>query len=1030
MFVVDPSFVEAFQHIQNPPESIFDVITSPLREIGIIVRKDVISDDEDKDFESITPTNEGPHAVEGYVAHPSSITVIEEEELSYPSSEEEDVHEACLEVSSDPEIIYRSLDFIQTVETPSPPLVPEVVSHPESLTSRRLASWFTGKYVKPNSHFDEQRRKFNSIPFADVKMNANNPHGKDAKFRSVADHFINDYIKAIGCKVYSESMSRKDMKAGFDGSRLLYQTNDLSYGYHFSKLSTRHSVKMVDVDWFIEDFFPFLKTGNPIVMYTYIPNSVGLFNTTNELEVTSDGVDSRHSGGSKYRHKIWDWRHDTLFLTGQGIGHWGGVLVNVESRKICDSRYVVALIPRCYIPWPLNYSAKYLDNTPFLSRFIPDIFENIQIIRTTDEGEQFHSMHEIGTRIVYKVPDNDFHDCVECARMGFGISIATLERITGNTNAYHLRSLFTRLAEQDVKLHPFVAMGSRPRSYQPQFSDIPDDDATTPGSVVTPPIVDSSYVPTRSAASDHSCAEHRIEGVRPVTNIPESYYAAGRAFVKLFRPKELLAPHDEQQILECATGSRRTAYYKAQNAPNKKPHFKTFQKAEAYPSVKPPRNINDVDKVHVTRYSRFTQPVMKYCASHFAWYAFSRPPTDIANSVHQLVSAHQSIVEGDFSKMDGSLCHFLRTIEVYSIRSCFHPRYHQEITELHEALMYQNIKMSKNTTLPRRIYNSGSSRHSGSSETSLGNTVIDCFCFFLCLMECGLDPNDAWSALGLFGGDDSLQFVPDDCQEVFDTVFKNLGLKMKFIKRNPGDWVYFLGRAYSDPWTHPRSCFDPTRFVNKFHYSSSNCFNVPLEVAAWRKALSLYVTDSQTPFVGSYCRRILEIVPGGIYRSDERRPWLENIAVDEQRYDSLEIIQKYAKAPAFPGCDRHERQRYVQLFLDACGVSLDKAQQWISVVKTSERISQFPTLNVIETSTPTFTVETDGQLMGPKMTPAKKPTSIPKSERQPCRHFQKGDCKMGKKCRFQHVKVCRAFQDGKCHRKRCKFAHLLVTLPG
>jgi hypothetical protein len=321
-------------------------------------------------------------------------------------------------------------------------------------------------------------------------------------------------------------------------------------------------------------------------------------------------------------------------------------------------------------------------------------------------------------------------------------------------------------------------------------------------------------------------------------------------------------------------------------------------------------------------------------------------------------------------------------------------------------------------------YNTGTKRNSGSAETSLGNTFVTALFCYIVLRECGMSPDDAFSALGIFGGDDGVSWFPSSkiAQEVADIC----ELKLKLIRRDPGQSVGFLGRFWVDPWASNRSFIHPARVLSKFHFAPTNDPNVKPDVLAWRKAVSLFATDSTTPIVGDLARRILTEVNSGSLISGGWQPFEIGLPSDIDT-TSKAVLSKFGNDPVYPGPLPSEHHFVVKHLIEELQISEEDFLDWQCVFENAQDYRTLPLLYTYEPTVPkTAPVTVDGQLLGPAM--SSSPSSSPAPEvKTLCKFFLRssGCSKSDSDCKFSHTKTyCRDFISPRgCKREKCKFPH-------
>jgi len=292
--------------------------------------------------------------------------------------------------------------------------------------------------------------------------------------------------------------------------------------------------------------------------------------------------------------------------------------------------------------------------------------------------------------------------------------------------------------------------------------------------------------------------------------------------------------------------------------------IKAFVKVEAYAKPGDPRLISTINPVDKRDYSRYMYPFSKLLAQQ-PWYAFSRAPNAIAAKVADVCSDAVNVTKTDFSRLDGTIAPVLRELERQTLLRAFHPSHANALIDLHGS----QYNLRAVTTMGVR-YETGTARASGSPETSAFNSIDNAFCCYLALRMTKrngafLDHAEAWAELlrNLFGGDDGL--VRNLPKENLERAATMLGLTIKAEPVARGSFgVMFLARVYSpNVWFgDSNSCCDLQRQLSKFHVTSV----LPSNVTAWQKlvqkARSFNDSDSNTPIIGPFCRKVVAMSQG------------------------------------------------------------------------------------------------------------------------------------------------------------------------
>jgi hypothetical protein len=271
---------------------------------------------------------------------------------------------------------------------------------------------------------------------------------------------------------------------------------------------------------------------------------------------------------------------------------------------------------------------------------------------------------------------------------------------------------------------------------------------------------------------------------------------------------------------------------------------KAFIKKEAT-GLKDPRNISTVPADHRTEYSRFTLPLSKFLAATTSWYAFSRPPAEFAKLLHEKASKWSSAVENDYSRFDGTNGPMQSTVIRVMLISAFGREHTAAIT----ALTTFEIDPPA-FTKGGAAYSPGFGTITGSPSTSLRNTLNNAFVAYCALRESRKSKDNAYKALGIYGGDDGLD--DGSIAKALARVTLEVGLKSKPTMRPKNGPVMFLGRVYNNPWAGPESFSDPFRHLDKIQHTANPDPKLTPADHTLNKARGFAATDPQTPLLAEW----------------------------------------------------------------------------------------------------------------------------------------------------------------------------------
>lgn len=342
-------------------------------------------------------------------------------------------------------------------------------------------------------------------------------------------------------------------------------------------------------------------------------------------------------------------------------------------------------------------------------------------------------------------------------------------------------------------------------------------------------------------------------------------------------------------------------------------YVKSFQKAESYNGFKDPRGITVFSPLVKYAMSLVSYAVSSVCKTT-KWYAFGKHPDEIATRMAEVLkSAKTNFAETDFSRMDGTVTAAIRCLDEMIIRKSILPEYVEFALAWYEMVYLNCIKTSTGL-----IYEQGTAQGSGDPLTSVMNTCRSAFVAY-CYLRRSMQSEQAWEALGIYGGDDG--GTADVDENTLTDVAKQWGFKMTSDVKLYGERTTFLSRIYGPgAWEGDSSnCCDLPRALGQFNLSTKvNDFTKTR--IGWLKAMSYVTTDGNTPLMGDLVQKLLTDLKDeqfddhekflrwsaqkdlhhGVTTARDRRPWMDDYAAE--CFDGLRIAEfmKWAKTPATP----------------------------------------------------------------------------------------------------------------------------------
>lgn len=406
--------------------------------------------------------------------------------------------------------------------------------------------------------------------------------------------------------------------------------------------------------------------------------------------------------------------------------------------------------------------------------------------------------------------------------------------------------------------YPITKFEQGDNVYMPIGKNVLEDGKPAMRKITEPFMLDAAH-PSRSQNSDEACLQGRIHNVKnPVKKVPPFYYQCLKEFATFVVPDHLantLVPENYDFMHQSWNRPTQRALLdrvKHMLFMNKPCAVRSFQKGEAYAKVTHPRNISTLPTGHNARLGQFIYVFSNYVMKNQHWYAFGKHPTEVAAAVHTKTAKSTTAIPTDISKLDGSGGPFHTDINLAVIVRAFAAPYKDEIN----ALIRRESHINGFTAYGLH-YLAEDQTLSGSSNTSTRNTLITACVSYITYRCYGLAPQEAYEALGIYGGDDGVNYDIDPA--LITKVFAKTGLVLKADVVRMGSPVPFLGRYFLDPWTCPHSIADVPRQLRKLHLSASPN-TVPRDVVLKRRAEAILVTDPETPILSDWAKAVLRIV--------------------------------------------------------------------------------------------------------------------------------------------------------------------------
>lgn len=707
------------------------------------------------------------------------------------------------------------------------------------------------------------RGKFRTRAFTSVvpELPIGHPHPTAAGLRDSASSNIDDFITDSGHTVFSVSMSSRENFVNCRGTRGMYSARDIGQIPRFQYPLDSDVIKMVDVDYYV-DFGFYLTLMRPIILFTFVPRDVagpifdGAFCTNADNSITTFV-----SGGTSYTHSLWD--HNNDFLCYRGWLH--DYFYIVEHRSITGTNWSYILyVPVTRVP---RIFSTFLGPSPKLQR---RIFKDGNYAIHTYVGDQqaMVSLAHFGSTqsiIIPQVYLQSLLDRFAASPDGFNLgSIDVILRALDHDEqqrAWEAPILYHYVLQHPTLRRPTTSTIDNV-NYFPVKKGVELDTTGTMGRQIHPPLLAGGGVPAANVVSEAVAVEERITKLQaesPV-NVPDPYPQFTEDFLNYFckklTPKTLEEVEAKQNTKAQKMAAKRNLV--AFGLGNSNP--KSFIKAEAYVVASPPRMITTVTADHRLAMSRYMHAINAHLKT-FPWYAFGMSPVKLAERLHCICRILKEVYGTDFGRFDGRHAQLLWNLEYEIMRRCF------ESPEARERMEMEKEQRGKTKYGIR--YATGFSRITGSPTTSGFNSVDNAYICYVALRVDGCSHQEAVDKLGLYGGDDGVTPPLRDPSNL-EKVAKAYGADLKVEKFTT--WVPFLGRIYLNPFVRTESIYDLRRFVAKAHITVAPK-DVPLGLAASRKARGFRVTDSNTPLIAQWCDYIERTYGVSELKDDREMNW-------------------------------------------------------------------------------------------------------------------------------------------------------------
>jgi hypothetical protein len=857
------------------------------------------------------------------------------------------------------------------------------------------------------------RSLFNNTPNPKNFPARNHTHPNSAAARNNGSTFMDTFGAICGYRPYFLQRSAADVRNGRAGCRTYYWGKDLTVGYSPVQPNKDDLLCIVDADMYMDIPALLCDVFQPVLISTFQPTRAAKSDGEYAFYFKPNGsVHYAVAGGAKYEHPVWNYGNDVAVAV---TTRWWFInqhhVYNIDRRRLDEHHELILLTPIKTVSVPFFDLSSILGGQN-VRRLNPIERVNdkdfVRLTVCTKEG-LYRSTGKADTMLEAWTTAKEDDTIASLALISkIDLTPATIKTVLGNTDQttatilteYHRARDSTSIGEMVYPVGESVfKFQYTPETYTPEAkaSMIP----------FMSPIILGGYAPDRCLANDQAAINGRVLDIRP----PEIEVTPNMArhmteFLELLIP----TPHAGHPV------SHEEVYNK-QHRPAQRmildrasmvsaavvdDAIQSFQKSEMYEKITDPRIISTIPGVNKNNYSRFIYSFTNVLRAT-RWYAFALTPLEVAKRVATVCLLAMSVCLTDLSRFDGRVAAPLRRLEHLAMMRYFHKDYHKELCELMASQKNQRAVTTFGIKYP-----TGDSRASGSAETADFNSLDNAFMAYTALRNtinpmtgAANTPQEAWEALGIYGGDDGL--TPDVNPDAYVAECARVGQKLEIDMKKRGDvGVSFLARLYGpEVWYGAMdSMCDITRQLSKLHTTVS----LPPSITPFRKAVeklySYYLTDKNTPIIGDLASMIVRTFPDDVPSDPESRH------LGLATYNSL-----YEESEQYPNSD--SANGWMDEAVRKSMPEFDHAafKTWLNAVEKSadkDLLLKPPMCGDWSVTHKTkVPVVVNGEVVTPPRSPDKKkatytPEQLASMKQRPCRESAAGTCKRGDACRFKH----------------------------
>jgi len=505
--------------------------------------------------------------------------------------------------------------------------------------------------------YPKLRSAFKDLKFPEVKP-ASGDHPAATAERNAFPLFADNVANKYGYTKWNYQCSKREQTKGQKGFRAFYDAKDVEQRVLCDEVTSKSLVTMTDVDYYVD--MPRWLAENPVphLIYTLQPEALVGKPHNAQFTFSGDKMVMDVTGGGNYSHGIWNYCADAIAVTSGSYLHKQTTFYKTQRIRISDHRYAVLLVPTLHTVGLAAYFAERLEanNLARLETTVEDEFEWLDVISLDGDGElqAGRSIRRLtGTTCARSVE-------IDLATLSTLWSVVAISKrdITAPTIRSYLSAskdlgvvrdaaiicdYLRNCSPLDAQKVSGVGNVERVRNYV-RHECITEEMKPSLHAYMPPLLGTIPYAPYNCKENDVACVKTRVTDIQhhtPVEITPRVQQLLNE-FIEYFVAEQegKLEPTDVTEVYD--NMPRPTQQAGLQEADIAGPWYtvtqrvvKAFQKAEAYPDTKDPRNISTINPVDKLEYSRYTYALAKH-VKRYPWYSFGRTPRDSDQSCNDL----------------------------------------------------------------------------------------------------------------------------------------------------------------------------------------------------------------------------------------------------------------------------------------------------------------------------------------------------------------------------------------------------------